>query len=98
MLYSIPVGLCYALFPALIAKVFGILQYVAVNVFILFVRGLETMFGCPIGGQLLGNSKEGREAYASIAYWDGALLMGATVCCVGVRWVDGKRTEWKWIA
>ncbi|KAI1803547.1 MFS general substrate transporter [Daldinia bambusicola] len=98
VLYSISAGGYYGLFPALIAEVFGIQQYAAVNAFILFVRGLGTMFGSPVGGQLLGSSEQGTGAYASIAYWDGALLMGATVCCVGVRWADGKGKGWKWIA
>ena len=97
-LYSISAGGYYALFPALIAEVFGIRQYAAVNAFILFVRGLGTMFGSPVGGQLLGSSDQGPAAYASVAYWDGALLMGATACCVGVRWADGKGKGWKWIA
>ncbi|KAI6083059.1 major facilitator superfamily domain-containing protein [Hypoxylon rubiginosum] len=98
VLYSCSAGGYYALFPALIAEVFGIRQYAAVNAFILFVRGLGTMFGSPVGGQLLGSSDMGTGAYASIAYWDGALLMGATVCCIGVRWADGKGKGWKWIA
>ena len=97
MLYNFSAGGYYALFPALIAEVFGIRQYAAVNAFILFVRGLGTIFGSPVGGQLLG-SKEGTRAYAGIAYWDGALLMGATICCIGVRWTDGKEKGWKWIA
>lgn len=98
VLYSFSAGGYYALFPALIAEVFGIRQYAAVNAFILFVRGLGTMFGSPVGGLLLGSLDEGPRAYASIVYWDGALLMGATVCCVGVRWADGKGKGWKWIA
>ncbi|KAI1770093.1 major facilitator superfamily domain-containing protein [Hypoxylon cercidicola] len=97
-LYSASAGGYYALFPALIAEVFGIRQYAAVNAFILFVRGLGTMFGSPVGGQLLGSSEMGTAAYASIAYWDAALLMGATACCIGVRWADGKGKGWKWIA
>ncbi|KAI2634782.1 major facilitator superfamily domain-containing protein [Hypomontagnella submonticulosa] len=98
VLYSFSAGGYYALFPALIAEVFGIQHYAAVNAFILFVRGLGTMFGSPVGGQLLGNSEQGTGAYANIAYWDGALLMGATICCVGVRWADGKGKGWKWVA
>ncbi|KAK4032370.1 major facilitator superfamily domain-containing protein [Parachaetomium inaequale] len=97
-LYSFSAGGYYALFPALVADVFGIRQYAAVNAFILFVRGLGTMFGSPVGGQLLGSVDEGARAYASIAYWDGALLMGATVCCAGVRWADAKGKGWKWVA
>lgn len=96
--YSVSAGGYYALFPALIAEVFGIRQYAAVNAFILFIRGLGTMFGSPVGGQLLGSRDEGTGAYASIVYWDGALLMSATVCCVGVRWADGKARGWKWVA
>ncbi|XXH01720.1 hypothetical protein Hte_008081 [Hypoxylon texense] len=98
VLYSVSAGGYYGLFPALIAEVFGIRQYAAVNAFILFVRGLGTMFGSPVGGQLLGSADRGAAAYASIAYWDGALLMGATACCIGVRWADGKGKGWKWIA
>lgn len=96
--YSVSAGGYYALFPALIAEVFGTHQYAAVNAFILFVRGLGTMFGSPVGAQLLGSLNEGTKAYASIAYWDGALLMGATLFFVGVRWADGKRKGWKWVA
>lgn len=96
--YSVSAGGYYGLFPALIAEVFGIRQYAAVNAFILFVRGLGTMFGSPVGGQLLGDLDEGTGAYANIAYWDGALLMGATACCAGVRWADAKGKGWKWIA
>ncbi|KAI4597744.1 hypothetical protein KJ359_004019 [Pestalotiopsis sp. 9143b] len=98
VLYSFSAGGYYALFPALIAEVFGIRHYAAINAFILFVRGLGTMFGSPVGGQLLGGPEDGTRAYASIAYWDGALLLGATVCCAGVRWADGKGKGWKWIA
>ena len=98
MFYSSSAGGYYALFPALIAEVFGIRQYAAVNAFILFVRGLGTVFGSPVGGQLLGSSEEGSRAYASVVYWDGALLVGATMCCVGVRWAHGKGKPWKWIA
>ena len=98
VLYNFFAGGYYALFPALIAEVFGIRQYAAVNASILFVRGMGTIFGSPVGGQLLGTPIQGRKAYTSIAYWDGALLLGATVCCVGVRWADGKGKGWKWIA
>jgi MFS family permease len=98
VMYSFSAGGYYALFPALVADVFGIRQYAAVNAFILFVRGLGTMFGSPVGGQLLGSADEGARAYASIAYWDGALLMGATACCAGVRWADAKGKGWKWVA
>lgn len=98
VLYSFSGGGYYALFPALIAEVFGIRQYVAVNAFILLVRGLGTMFGSPVGGQLLAGSESGTRAYTNVVYWDGALLMGATLGCVGVRWADAKGKGWKWIA
>ncbi|AEO60798.1 hypothetical protein MYCTH_2310405 [Thermothelomyces thermophilus ATCC 42464] len=97
-LYSFSVGGYYALFPALVADVFGIRHYAAVNAFILFVRGLGTLFGSPVGGQLLGSAAEGARAYTSVACWDGALLTAATLCCVGVRWADAKGKGWRWIA
>jgi hypothetical protein len=56
------------------------------------------MFGSPVGGHLLGSSNEGANAYAKVAYWDGALLIGAVVCYLGVRWADGRGKGWKWIA
>lgn len=98
VVYSFSAGGYYALFPALIAEVFGIRQYAAVNAFILFLRGLGTMFGTPVGGQLLKGSDDRPVSYAVIAYWDGALLVGATVCCIVVRWMDGRGKGWKWIA
>ncbi|KAL8930841.1 MAG: hypothetical protein Q9208_000382 [Pyrenodesmia sp. 3 TL-2023] len=96
--YSFSAGGYYALFPALIAEVFGIRQYAAVNAFMLFIRGLGTVFGSPVGGQLLGSPEEGSRAYSGIVYWDGALLAGATACCAGVRWAHGRGVGWKWIA
>lgn len=96
--YSFSAGRYYALFPALIAEVFGIRQYAAVNAFMLFIRGFGTVFGSPVGGQLLGSPEEGSRAYTGIVYWDGALLAGATACCVGVRWAHGRGVGWKWIA
>lgn len=97
MVYSASAGGYYALFPALIAEVFGIREYAAVNAGILFVRGLGTVFGSPVGGRLLGGGEGGR-AYRGVAGWDGGLLMGAVVCCVGVRWADGRGKGWKWVA
>jgi len=96
--YSFSAGGYYALFPALIAEVFGIRQYAAVNAFILFVRGLGTMFGSPVGGRLLQSGGEGVGGYKGLVYWDGGLLMAATICCVAVRWADGKGRGWRWVA
>ncbi|KAK0651100.1 major facilitator superfamily domain-containing protein [Cercophora newfieldiana] len=100
--YSSSIGGYYGLFPAFIADVFGIRQYAAVNAFVLFVRGLGTMFGSPVGGQLLGShggkGGAGIAEYERVVYWDGALLMAATVCCVGVRWADAKGKGWRWVA
>jgi hypothetical protein len=55
-------------------------------VFILFVRGLGTLLGSPVAGQLRGSGGvgEGVGAYAKAMCWDGALLMAATVYRVGV--------------
>ncbi|KAK0631413.1 major facilitator superfamily domain-containing protein [Immersiella caudata] len=63
VMYSFSAGGYYALFPSLIAEVFGIRQYAAVNAFVLFVRGLGTMFGSPVGGggSAFGGDGEGDE-------------------------------------
>ncbi|KAL9621869.1 MAG: hypothetical protein Q9160_003690 [Pyrenula sp. 1 TL-2023] len=98
VIYSFSAGGFYALFPALIAEVFGIGRYAAVNSIMLLVRGLGTIFGSPVGGQLLGSEEKGRRAYVGVACWDGALLVGATFGFVAVRWVHGKAKGWKWIA
>ncbi|KAI0008687.1 major facilitator superfamily domain-containing protein [Xylariaceae sp. FL0662B] len=98
IIYSVSAGGYYALFPATIAEVFGIRQYAAVNGFIYFIRGLGTMFGSPVGGQLLGKGTDGPSAYAKIVYWDGALLLGATICLAGVRYVDARGKGWNWVA
>lgn len=58
--YSFSARRYYALFLALVTEAFGIPEYAAVNVFILYLRGLSTMFGSPVGGQLLESSEEGR--------------------------------------
>lgn len=97
VIYSFSAGGYYALFPALIAEVFGIRNYAAVNAFMLLLRGLGTIFGSPAGGELLGNSREGHREYVGVASLDGALLVGATVCCVGVRLAHGKKKGWQWI-
>ncbi|KAH8585827.1 major facilitator superfamily domain-containing protein [Bisporella sp. PMI_857] len=98
VIYNIAAGGYYALFPATIAEVFGIRQYAAVNGFIYFIRGLATMFGSPVGGQLLGRIADGPGAYVKVVYWDGALLLGATACVAGVRWTDARGKGWNWIA
>lgn len=96
VVYSVGAGGYYALFPALIAEVFGIRAYPAVNAFLLFVRGLGTMLGSPVGGRLLG---EKRDEYRGLACWDGALLMASVVCCFGVRWADARgKGGWRWVA
>jgi len=52
--------------------------------------------GGGVGGG--GGGGGGVGAYARVVYWDGALLMAATACCVGVKWADGKGKGWRWVA
>ncbi|KAH8890239.1 MFS general substrate transporter [Thozetella sp. PMI_491] len=101
VIYNLAAGGYYALFPATIAEVFGIRQYAAVNGFILVVRGLGTMLGSPVGGQLLRTSHGSSPiapSYSTVVAWDGALVAFATVCFMGVRWADAQTKGWHWKA
>jgi predicted MFS family arabinose efflux permease len=80
-----------------VAEVFGLQAYASVNGFIYFVRGLGTMFGSPIGGKILGESR--RANYRNVVVFDVALLASATLCVVGVRCYDAiDKRDWKWKA
>ncbi|KAL3423803.1 hypothetical protein PVAG01_05550 [Phlyctema vagabunda] len=95
--YGVAGGGYNALFPTTIAEVFGLQAYASVNGFVYFVRGLGLMCGSPLGGKILGESVLGN--YKSVIYFDAALLGGAAICVVGVRFWDAveKRT-WLWKA
>jgi hypothetical protein len=80
-----------------VADVFGIQAYASVNGFMYFVRGLGTMTGSPVGGKILGESKLGN--YKNVVWFDAALLGGAALCVMGVRWWDAvEKRAWKWRA
>lgn len=89
-----------------ISEVFGIQAYASVNGFVYFVRGLGAAFGSPVGGEILGESRSlttgGTDtliAYQSLIWYDGALLLAATFCVMGVRWFDAiEKKQWKWKA
>ncbi|KAH8668076.1 MFS monocarboxylate transporter-like protein [Tricladium varicosporioides] len=86
-----------ALFPTTIAEVFGLQAYASVNGFIYFVRGLGQMFGSPVGGTILGESKTGN--YRNMVVFDAILLGGAALCVCGVRaWDAVEKKEWRWKA
>lgn len=97
VLYGVTGGGYNALFPTTVAEVFGLQAYASVNGFIYFVRGLGTMFGSPIGGKILGESRLAN--YRNVVVFDAALLAGATFCVVGVRCYDAiDKRDWKWKA
>ena len=80
-----------------IADVFGIQAYASVNGFMYFMRGMGTMFGSPVGGKLLGESVLGN--FRSVIFFDAALLGGAALCVLGVRWRDAvDKRSWLWRA
>jgi predicted MFS family arabinose efflux permease len=80
-----------------VAEVFGLQAYASVNGFIYFVRGLGTMFGSPVGGKILGESRLGN--YRNVVLFDAALLAGAAFCVVGVRCYDAvDKRIWRWKA
>ena len=78
------------------------------NGFIYFVRGLGAAFGSPVGGQILGDSREmGSTAdsakvlgdYRKLIWYDGALLLSSSLCVIGVRGFDAlEKKRWKWKA
>ncbi|KAL2075335.1 hypothetical protein VTL71DRAFT_278 [Oculimacula yallundae] len=97
VIYGMAGGGYNALFPTTIAEVFGLQAYASVNGFIYFIRGLGTMFGSPVGGQILGESKLSN--YREVIIFDALLLAGATVCVVAVRGMDAAdKRAWKWRA
>lgn len=66
------------------------------NGFIYFVRGLGAFFGSPVGGVILDSSsssssldKPGQpHEYTNVIIYDGALLLLASLCVIGVRFFD----------
>jgi len=95
--YGVFAGGYNALFPTTIAEVFGMRSYASVNGFIYFVRGMGALFGSPVGGAILGESV--LRNYRSVVFFDGALLFGASLCVMGVRYFDAvEKKRWKWRA
>lgn len=102
--YGVAGGGYNALFPTTVVEVFGLQAYASVNGFIYFVRGLGAMVGSPVGGAILGGgsgsgSGVGLASYRSVVWFDAALLLGATACVIGVRWLDSvEKKLWRWRA
>lgn len=84
-------------FHQTIAEVFGISSYASVVGFLYFVRGCGAMFGSPVGGQILGESKVVN--YGNVVWYDLGLFVGASLCVVGVRiWDARDKNVWAWRA
>jgi predicted MFS family arabinose efflux permease len=80
-----------------VSEIFGLQAYASVIGFVYFVRGLGTMFGSPVGGKILGESRLGN--YRNVVLFDAALLAGASFCVIGVRcWDAIEKRAWKWKA
>jgi MFS family permease len=95
--YGVTGGGYNALFPTTVVEVFGLQAYASVNGFMYFVRGLGAMVGSPVGGRILGQSELGN--YRNMVWFDAALLAGAAVCVVGVRFLDAvDKNVWRWKA
>lgn len=86
------------------AEIYGIQAYASVNGFIYFIRGLGAFFGSPVGGAILDSSsssssleKLGRpHEYTNVIIYDGALLLAALLCVMGVRFFDAtEKGVWK---
>lgn len=97
--YGIAGGGYNALFPTMVAEVFGMRSYASVNGFMYFVRGLGAMVGSPVGGKLLGSGESRLDSWKGVVLFDAALLAGAAFCIVGVRVLHAvDRREWAWKA
>ena len=108
VLYGALAGGYNALFPATIPELFPLSAYAPINSLLYFARGLGTLFGSPVGGQILGNSRSGStmsdiaqalQDYRKVIWYDGALLTACTLWCVGGRIADAvDRKHWRWQA
>ena len=97
--YGVAGGGYNALFPTMVAEVFGMQSYAAVNGFMYFVRGLGAMVGSPVGGKILGGADGKVGSWKAVVWFDAALMAGAMVCVVGVRLLNAvDKKEWKWKA
>jgi MFS family permease len=97
--YGIAGGGYNALFPTMVAEVFGMRNYASVNGFMYFVRGLGAMVGSPVGGKMLGNTGEELESWKNVVWFDAALLAGAAICVIVVRLLHAiDRGRWSWKA
>lgn len=88
VLYEVLAGGYLALFRMTISEVFGIQAYASVNGFVYFVRGCGAAFDSPVGGQILGEGNGAASSYQKLIWYDGALLLGASMCVIGVRRFD----------
>ncbi|KZF19992.1 major facilitator superfamily protein [Xylona heveae TC161] len=102
--YGILAGGYNALFPTTITEVFGIQAYASVNGFIYFVRGLGAFFGTPVGGIIMGSHGSNSSVitlkdYRKLIWYDGALLLGSSLCVMAVRGFDAyEKKHWRWKA
>jgi len=109
VLYGMASGGYSALLPTVIADIYGKEHYSSANAAIYFIRGLGAVVGAPVAGALLGRQPgtgketqslaELKKHFNGIAGYDGALLLGAAVCIILVRWLDARaKRKWTWIA
>jgi MFS family permease len=97
--YGIAGGGYNALFPTMVAEVFGMQNYASVNGFMYFVRGLGAVVGSPVGGKILGSAGQTFGNWKNVVWFDAALLAGAAVCVAGVRLLHAlDRKDWSWKA
>lgn len=85
-------------------EIYGIQAYAFVNGFVYFVRGLGAFFGSPVGGAILDSSSPSSSLeklgqpheYMNVIIYDGALLLVASFCVMGVRFFDAtEKGVWK---
>lgn len=100
VLYGIFASAYVSLFPTSLVELFGVQNFQSVNGALYMVRGLATMVGTPIAGLLVRSSlaTTSPKTYENTSLLAGALLVGATLGVLWVRFEAMLGSPWKWKA
>lgn len=102
--FNVIYGIVYGVFMTVINSVqkghFGDELYYSYNGVLTSIRGVGYVVGVPVAGSLVSRVKDvelqGDDFVRPIVY-TGTLLTISAFCLGGVRWLDARKTGWKWI-